>query len=133
MQRDTFTSTPFTPPAVSLSNNAVNVVFDSTYGFIGVPSSTVVGPYRGRYSRVRIIGWIVCATQNVTARLDYLTAAGAWVTGAKSQAVAAATDQPIDWVASSTDWRLVIVNGATGPSALTLNGFHLTNNPDSGG
>jgi hypothetical protein len=127
---DTF---DITPPAVSLSNNAVSVVFDTTYSAnTATWASTVVGPLRNQFPRWRIIGWIVCATQNVTARLDYLTDAGAWVTGAKSQTVTAATDQPIDWLASSTDWRLVIVNGATGPSALTLNGFHLTNNPNPG-
>jgi hypothetical protein len=125
-------ATKFTPATASLSNNAVSPIFDTTYSFIATPSATVVGAYRGRHARKRIVGWVVCATQNVTVRLDYLTEAGAWVTGAKSQTVTAGTDQPIDWLANSADWRLVILNGATGPSALTLNGFHLTNNPNPG-
>jgi hypothetical protein len=64
--------------------------------------------------------------------MDYLTDVGAWVTGAKSQVVTAGTDQPIDWLAASADWRLVCVNGGTGPSALTFNGFHLIDDPTSG-
>lgn len=126
------TTTRFTPPAGSTSNSAVSTIFDSTYGFITTPSTTVVGSYRGRYPRFRIVGWIRCATQDVTARLDYLSEAGAWVTGATTQTVTAGTDQPISWLANSSDWRLVTVNGGTGPSALTFHGFHITDNPDSG-
>ena len=125
-------ATKFTPPTLSLSNDALNILFDSTRGFASTPSSTVVGNFRGRFPRKRLAGWIVCATQNVTLRLDYLTEAGAWVTGAKSQTVTAGTDQPFDWLPVSADYRLVILNGATGPSALTANGLHLIDNPDPG-
>lgn len=126
---DTF---DITPPSVTLANNGVSVVFDTTYSANTASwVSTAAGTLRNQFPRWRIIGWILCTDQNVTARLDYLTDAGAWSTGAKSQTCTAGTEQPISWLANSTDWRLVVVNGATGPTTLTLNGFHLTNNPDS--
>ena len=127
-----YRTTRFTPPAASVADNAVSTIFDSTYGLGPVPSTTVVGNFRGRYPRYRIVGWIRCATQDVTARLDYLSEAGAWVTAANSATVTAGTDKPISWLANSSDWRLVTLNGATGPSALTFHGFHVTDNPDSG-
>jgi|GEM_PF-5076783 len=118
--------THFTPPTPSVANNAVSVVFDSTRSFASAPSSTTVGDFRGRHPSTRIAGVALCTDQNVTLRLDYLKSDGTWVTGAKSQTCTAGTDQPIDWLASASDWRVVVANGATGPTALTLYGWHIT-------
>ena len=119
-------ATQIPTPTVSLANSAVSVVFDSTYGLhTGTPSTTVVGGLRGKFANQRICGVVQSTTQNVTIRLDYLSAAGTWITSASTQAVTAATAQPFDWLPVAADWRVVIVNGGTGPSALTLDGIQL--------
>lgn len=125
-------STSFTPAAPSLSNNAVNVIFDSTRGFVETPSSTVVGSFRGRFASKRVAGIIASTTQNVTARLDCLKSDGTWETGVTSQTVTAGTPQPIDWLPPTADYRVIEVNGATGPSALTFSSFQLIDSRVSG-
>jgi hypothetical protein len=131
MSFDTFT---FTPPTPVLTDSATNLIFDSTYAMSGrAPSTTVVGPNRGRFARYRIGGYISCSTQNVTLRLDYLTSAGAWDSSpAVSATVTAGTPLPFDYLPIAADWRLVEVNGGTGPSALTFNGIFLSDNPNPG-
>ena len=125
-------ATKFTPPTPSVSNNALSPVFDSTRGFISAPSSTVVGDFRSRFTRHRIAGVCKSTDQNVTLRMDYLDSSGAWVTGAYSQTVTAGTPQPIDWLPVSADWRVIVLNGATGPTTLELYGWNITPNPESG-
>jgi hypothetical protein len=129
MHLDTF---KITPPAVSLSNNATNLVFDTTYSANTASWTTTASTLRNMFLRHRIAGFVDATTQNVTVRLDYLKADSTWITSVTTQTVTAGTTQPIDWLPGSADWRVVIVNGATGPSALVLSGWHLSNNPVSG-
>lgn len=126
-------ATYFNPPAVVLTNNGVSPLFDSTYSFCTAPSPTVVGPFRGRRINVRISGVVTSTTQNVTIRLDYLDASGSWVTGATTSAVTAGTPTPFDYLPIAADWRVVILNGATGPSALTAYGLKLINGDRASG
>lgn len=118
-------ATKFTPATPSLTLSAVNVIFSSPYGFISVPSATVVGPFRGRYASKRISGIVQATTQDVVVSLQSLTAAGTWLAAVKSQTVTAGTPQPIDWLAPTGDWQLICTNGGTGPSALSFDGFEL--------
>lgn len=109
-------------PTVVLSNSGITYVYDSTCGLIVAPTSTA-GPYRGRTPGLRVAGNCNSTTQNVTLRLDYLKTDGTWLTGVSSTAVTAGTAQDFDFLARSPDYRVVIVNGATGPSALYIQAY----------
>jgi len=123
----------FSPPTPSVSNNAVSVIFDSTHGVDDLPRwSSTAGGKRGKFQRRRIHGFIDCTDQNVTVRLDYLKADGTWATSAKSDTVTAGTTYVLDWLPLAADWRLVTVNGGTGPTTLTFSPFNLTRNPEAG-
>lgn len=106
-------------PTVTLANNGVTVVYDTTYGFGRATSTTVVGPFRSRRANHRCAGSVTCTDQNVTLRLDGLEN-GAWVTGISSTTVTAGNTQPFDFLSRHPDWRVVIVNGATGPTTLVV-------------
>lgn len=104
-------------PTVTLANNGITYIFDSTAGLTQTPAATA-GTYRGRYAGNRIVGNLKPTTQDVTLRMDYLNTAGTWDTGISSTAVTAGNTQDFDLLPRSPDYRVVIVNGATGPSAL---------------
>lgn len=117
----------FTPPTPVLTAATVNILFDSTAGLTNTPSASAAGPLRGMFNNTRISGMVECLTQDTTLRLDYLDSAGSWTagTGAKSSTVTAGTPAPFDWLAVTGEWRLVLVCGGTGPSAIKYDGITL--------
>lgn len=119
-------------PTVTLANNGITYIWDSTCGTIGTPASTTAGAFRGRYPGRRVAGNCNATTQNVTLRLDYLKTDGSWLTGVSSTTVTAGTAQDFDFLARSPDYRVVIVNGATGPSALYIESYLVTGDRSAG-
>lgn len=111
-------------PTVSVANNAVNVLVDSTNGFVtATPSTLVPGPYRGRWANMAVKGTISATGQNVTVNFESLTnSAGTsadWeIEASGTVTVTAGTTYALRWRPVSPDFRLREVNGATGPTTL---------------
>lgn len=111
-------------PAVSVANNAVNVLVDSTNGFVSAtPASLVPGPFRGRWANMGIKGTIAATGQNVTINLEALTGSagtsGDWeIESSGTVTVTAGTTYTLRWCPTAPDFRLREVNGGTGPTTL---------------
>lgn len=110
-------------PTVTLANNGVTYIFDSTAGLTQTPAATA-GTKRGKYVGFRINGALACTTQDTTLRLDYLKTDGTWDTGVSSTTITAgAARTDFDFLPRSPDYRVVIVNSATGPDALYIQAY----------
>lgn len=109
-------------PTVTLANNGVTYIFDSTAGLTRTPASTA-GPVRGKFAGYRISGNVGSTDQNVTLRLDYLQTDGTWQTGVSSTTITAGTPQDFDFLPRAPEWRAVLVNGAAGPTTLFVDAY----------
>ena len=109
-------------PTVTLANNGITYIFDSTAGLTQTPTSTA-GTKRGKYAGYRINGNLDATTQDVTLRLDYLKSDGTWQTGVSSTTITAGTPADFDFLPRSPDYRALILNGAAGPSALFIQAY----------
>lgn len=128
-------------PTMSVANNGVTVIFNSTQGFGPVPSSTTVGEKRGAFLNWRLVWAHLVTDQNVTLNARKLVN-GAWVAVTTADFPIALTSGDATITASATtqttkswlvpwDFVLYYTNGATGPTVHAFDGY-LTNNPNPG-
>ncbi len=128
-------------PTMSVANNGVSVIWNSTHGFGPTPSSTVVGPYRGLYLNRRLVWAMLVTDQNITLSARKLIN-GAWVavttadfpltltSGDATITASATTQATCSWLIP-WDCELYTTNGATGPTINSID-IYLTNNPNPG-
>lgn len=111
-------------PTVSVANNAVNVLVDSTNSLaVATPSSLVPGPYRGRWANMGVKGTVAATGQNVTLNLEVLTGSAGtssdWeIESSGTVTVTAGTTYSFRWRPVAPDFRIREVNGAAGPTTL---------------
>lgn len=128
-------------PTMSVANNGVSVIFNSTQGFGPVPSSTTVGSMRGRFLNWRLVWAHLVTDQNITLSARKLVN-GAWVavttvdfpltlaSGDATITASATTQETLSWRVP-WDFVLYTTNGATGPTVNAIE-VHLDNNPHPG-
>ncbi len=114
----------------STSNDAVSTIWNSTYGTTQTISATGVGTFRSRYAGQRVVGSLTTGNQAVTLRLSGLEN-GAWVT-IQDTTVASSTTAPFDLLPRHPDYRVLIVNGSTGPSTLVAEAYLAKGDRSSG-
>jgi hypothetical protein len=128
-------------PTMSVANNGVSVILNTTQGFGPVASSTTVGTRRGKYLNWRLVWAHLVTDQNVTLTAKKLVN-GAWVavtsadfplalsSGDATITASATTQETLSWLLP-WDALLYATNGATGPTVNAIEPY-LTNNPNPG-
>lgn len=114
----------------SVANSATSTIFNSTYGLTTATTATGVGDWRSRYAGYRVVGSVTTGNQAVTLRLSGLEN-GAWVT-IQDTTVAATNTQTFDFLPRHPDYRVIIVNGATGPSTLVAEAYLVKDDRSAG-
>ena len=139
MSNDGYTTTPL-KVTCSVANNGVTTILNTT-AWDGRQLYTTIGEHRGLFLGWRLVGTILCVTQNVTLSARRLIN-GAWAqdvtadtpwtltSGDLTITAAAAAQTKFNWLLSGES-LLYITNGATGPTILSFDGY-LTDNPNPG-
>lgn len=124
-------------PTIDADDDAVSVIFNTTYGFGPVPSSTVIGDRRGSFQNHRLIlDHIKVGNQAVTISFKKLVD-GAWVADPDApiadgtSLTASTTHGPYNWYLAGGEKQCYLTNGGTGPDDLDV-GAMLTANPNPG-
>ncbi len=122
-------------PTMSVANNGVSVIVNTTQSFADTPSSTGRGDHRLRFAGHRLVGRIKVGDQAVTWSAKRWSD-GAWVADLDSDiadgtSLTASTSYDVNELITGDVVRYT-TNGATGPDDLDFDGY-ITSNPDPGG
>lgn len=115
---------PFT---ASVANDAVNRVFDTTYA--GNGQAATAGTHRNFCTAGWLVGTIVVGNQAVTGKLYVLEADNTWHQVGTDTVYAASDEYEIEIRAPGREWKYEVVNGSTGPDALTISVYLTPENP----
>ena len=123
-------------PTISVADNGITPIFNTTVGLDGAQSSTTVGTKRGMFPNLwLVVPYILCTAQNVTLTFQTLIN-GAWASsldvptgysGGNNTITANASAQAGFSIRLYGETNIFITNGATGPTILDLGRPYLTN------